>query len=70
MNETGLSCTPHGLRHGFASILFKQGLDVKTIQYVMGHAQTSTTMEIYVHLMEEDKTASALEALKNYQVRI
>lgn len=66
IKETGLSCTPHGLRHGFASILFKQGLDVKTIQYVLGHAQSSTTMEIYVHLMEQDKTAAALEALESF----
>lgn len=64
--ESGLSCTPHGLRHGFASILFREGLDIKTIQYVLGHAQSSTTMEIYVHLMEEDKTASALKALENF----
>lgn len=64
--ETGLSCTPHGLRHGFASILFKEGLDIKTIQYVLGHAQSSTTMEIYVHLLEADKTASALKALENF----
>ena len=67
IKETGISCTPHGLRHGFASILFKQGLDVKTIQYVLGHAQTSTTMEIYVHLMEQDKTSAALNALTQYQ---
>lgn len=70
IKEVGLSCTPHGLRHGFASILFKQGLDVKTIQYVLGHAQSSTTMEIYVHLMEEDKTSAALTALENFMVRI
>lgn len=66
--ETGLSCSSHGLRHGFASILFKQGLDLKTIQYIMGHAQSSTTMEIYVHLMGEDKTATALQALEDFQV--
>lgn len=66
IKETGLSCTPHGLRHGFASILFKQGLDIKTIQYVLGHAQSSTTMEIYVHLLEQDKTAQALQALQNF----
>lgn len=66
MKETGLKCTPHGLRHGFASILFKQGLDVKTIQYVMGHAQSSTTMEIYVHLLDQDKTSAALNALEDF----
>lgn len=67
IKETGLSCTPHGLRHGFASILFKQGLDIKTIQYVLGHAQSSTTMEIYVHLLEQDKTAQVLQALQAFQ---
>ena len=67
IKETGISCTPHGLRHGFASILFKQGLDIKTVQYVLGHAQSSTTMEIYVHLLEEDKTALALQALQSFQ---
>ena len=62
--ETGLSCSAHGLRHGFASILFRAGLDLKTIQYAMGHAQASTTMEIYVHLMGEDKTVAVRQALE------
>ena len=62
--KTGLSCSAHGLRHGFASILFRQGLDVKTIQYVMGHAQSSTTMEIYVHLLDRDKTELARQTLE------
>lgn len=66
--QTGLSCSAHGLRHGFASILFKEGLDIKTIQYVMGHAQSSTTMEIYVHLMQDDPTFRALEALHAHQL--
>lgn len=70
MKETGLKCTPHGLRHGFASILFKQGLDVKTIQYVMGHAQSSTTMEIYVHLLDQDKTSAALSALEDFGAKL
>ena len=69
IKETGITCTPHGLRHGFASILFKQGLDIKTIQYVLGHAQSATTMEIYVHLLEKDKTALALQALQDYQAQ-
>lgn len=33
---------------------------------VLGHAQSSTTMEIYVHLLEQDKTAQALQALQNF----
>jgi integrase len=61
--DTGLKCTLHGLRHGYASILYSLGVDIKTASYVLGHAQTSTTMEIYTHLMEEDKISSVRDAL-------
>ena len=64
--RTGLKCTLHGLRHGYASILFRLGLDIKTVALILGHAQTSTTLEIYVHLMEQDKLATARDALNRY----
>jgi site-specific recombinase XerD len=41
--------TPHILRHSFATILSNAGIDVKTIQTIVGHADISTTMETYVH---------------------
>lgn len=63
--ETGLGVTLHGLRHGFASILYKNQVDIKTAAYVLGHAQTSTTLEIYTHLMEQDKLRSVRDALNN-----
>ena len=61
--ETGLGVTLHGLRHGFASILYKNNVDIKTAAYVLGHAQSSTTLEIYTHLMEQDKLSSVRSAL-------
>lgn len=61
--ETGLGVTLHGLRHGFASILYKNNIDIKTAAYVMGHAQSSTTLEIYTHLMEQDRLASVRSVL-------
>lgn len=61
--ETGLGVTLHGLRHGFASILYKNNVDIKTAAYVLGHAQSSTTLEIYTHLMEQDKLSSVRAAL-------
>lgn len=63
--ETGLGCTLHGLRHGFASILYSHNVDIKTAAYVLGHAQSSTTLEIYTHLMERDKLASVRSALND-----
>lgn len=63
MDETGCGVTLHGLRHGFASILYKNNIDIKTAAYVLGHAQTSTTLEIYTHLMEQDKLRTVRNAL-------
>ena len=63
MEETGLGVTLHGLRHGFASILYKNNVDIKTAAYVLGHAQSSTTLEIYTHLMEQDKLRTVRSVL-------
>lgn len=39
----------HSLRHTFMSTAYYAGMSVKTIQTLAGHAQMSTTMDIYVH---------------------
>ena len=45
--------TPHCLRHTFGSMLNEAGVNIKTIQTEMGHADIKTTMNIYVHDNEE-----------------
>lgn len=48
---TGLTITPHQLRHAYASyILHDAGIDVKTAQFLMGHADISTTQNIYTQI--------------------
>lgn len=44
---------PHALRHTFASLCFLAGLEAKTTQKLMGHANYSTTINIYTHLSEQ-----------------
>lgn len=44
----------YDLRHGFASMLIDMGLNIKKVQYIMGHADIQTTLNIYSHLMDLD----------------
>lgn len=67
--EEGMKTLPenvtlHGLRHTSATLLITdKQTDIKTISKRLGHAKTSTTMNIYAHAMKEMdyKAASAME---------
>ena len=45
----------HSLRHTFASMLFKEDVDVKTISELLGHASIQITLNTYVHLIGKPK---------------
>ena len=55
----------HGLRHTSATLLISQNVDVRTVSGRLGHAQTSTTMDIYSHALKkmDEKAADALDSL-------
>lgn len=57
----------HGLRHTSATLLISQNIDVSTVSGRLGHAQTSTTMNIYSHQLKkmDEKAADTLESLFN-----
>ncbi len=50
----------HALRHTYATRLFEAGIPPKTVQHLMGHSDIETTMNIYTHVMKEQK----LEAIE------
>ncbi len=43
----------HDLRHGAASIMAAQGVPARVAMEILGHAQISTTMNIYTHVSPE-----------------
>jgi site-specific recombinase XerD len=46
-------CTPHTLRHTYATELLRDGFDLREVQEALRHANVATT-EIYTHIIDED----------------
>ena len=43
----------HCLRHTFCTRLIENNVSPKTVQYIMGHANVSVTMQIYTHVQHD-----------------
>jgi integrase len=48
------SITPHGLRHTAASLAISAGANVKAVQWMLGHATASMTLDVYADLFDQD----------------
>jgi len=45
----------HALRHTFATRCLEAGFDVRSLADILGHANASTTLNIYAHALDEQK---------------
>ena len=50
------ACGLHTLRHSFGSyLLLDEGIDIAIVSALLGHSKTSTTYDIYIHILEKQK---------------
>lgn len=42
----------HSFRHTFATLAITSGIDVATVSSILGHSQTSTTLNLYTHAVQ------------------
>ena len=57
----------HALRHTFATRALECGMDVKTLSEVMGHKNSSVTLNRYAHCLSEHKKAMMNRLGKNLE---
>lgn len=62
----------HMLRHSYATSLYRAGVDLKTAQYLLGHADIKMTAEIYTHIANEqiDEAAIKIQSIFSPQSKL
>ena len=48
----------HALRHTFATRALEAGMDIKVLSSILGHAQASTTLNLYAHALADHRKLS------------
>jgi site-specific recombinase XerD len=59
--RTGIDFDLHWYRHTAATRLLRDGVPIEVVSKILGHADLSTTLDVYGHLTVEDARA-ALDA--------
>lgn len=56
--------TAHSLRHTFASFGLQNGMNLKALSEILGHSMTSTTVNIYAHVISMDVKKKEMEKIR------
>ena len=62
--HAGFRTHPHQLRHTYCTKLFEAGLDIKQVQYVMGHSDPGITLKIYTHYRESVRKQETIQMVR------
>lgn len=52
--------TPHVYRHTFCTNMVNAGIDLKSLQYLMGHSDVKVTLDVYSHINYERAAAEMI----------
>ena len=63
--QSRATLTPHVLRHTFATRCFEAGMDIKEVQYLMGHSDPNVTLEVYTHYCAESRQEQTFEKARS-----
>lgn len=71
VKATGIDCTPHQIRHAYATILYEAGISDKDAQEMMGHSSITTTRNIYQSIRDVrlDETRKKLDEFISNDVK-
>lgn len=53
--KTMPSISAHTMRHTFCTRMAENNMDIKVLQYIMGHANVSITMQVYTHIADKKR---------------
>lgn len=67
--KTDVKVTPHVLRHTYATRCFEAGMDIKEVQYLMGHSDPSVTLGIYTHYCKKSREQATFEKARTARQR-
>ena len=59
----------HTLRHTFATRCIEAGMRPKTLQQILGHSSINITMNLYVHVTDEEKTKE-MHKFEEYSIKM
>lgn len=60
----------HILRHTGCTRMAESGMDMKVVQYLMGHANIDVTMDVYNHITDESRIETELVKFRSGVVQV